>query len=70
MAAHPQSIVQYITVDLTAYAKGVTKVVPKVSKNTRIPRDLAKEAEALGLNFSAILTKALYHEIDEIKKLS
>lgn len=66
---HPDSTVQYVLVDLEAFAKGVTKVVPKVNKNTSIPKDLASQAEELGLNFSAILTKALYKEVKEIKEL-
>ncbi|STE38118.1 type II toxin-antitoxin system CcdA family antitoxin [Enterococcus mundtii] len=63
----PNAIIQYVSVDLDEYAKGVTKVVPKVKKNTNIPKDLAAEAESLGINFSSVLTKALYKEVDEIK---
>lgn len=65
----PNAIVQYVAVNLEEYAKGVTKVVPKVKKNTSIPEDVALEAESLGLNFSAVLTKGLLQEISEIKKL-
>lgn len=66
----PTDIVQYVGVDLKEYAQGVVKSVPKVKKNTSIPADLANEAESLGINFSAVLTRALYKEIREIKELS
>lgn len=66
---YPNSLIQYISVDLKEYATGVTKFTPKVKKNTTIPQDLANEAEALGINFSTVLTKALYQEISEIKEL-
>lgn len=64
----PHTIVQYITVDLEEYKHGVSKVVQKVKKNTTIPKELAEEAEAMGINFSAVLTKGLYQEINEYKK--
>ena len=66
---YPEAIIQYVVVDLKEFAKGVTKTIPKVNKNTSIPRDLANQAEELGLNFSAVLTKALYQEVKEINDL-
>ena len=65
---YSDAIVQYVLVDLEDYEKGVTKITPKVTKNTRIPKELANEAEELGINFSAVLTKALYKEVAELKQ--
>jgi predicted RNase H-like HicB family nuclease len=64
---HPFDFVQLVVVDLNEYSEGVTRIVPKVKKNTTIPADLAKQAEELGINFSSVLTKALRQEINEIR---
>lgn len=56
-------IATYVTTDLEAIRSSVQEV--KVSKNTKIPADLAKQAEAQGINFSAVLTKALEKELSK-----
>ena len=56
-------IATYVTTDLEAIRNSVQEV--KVSKNTKIPADLAKQAEAQGINFSAVLTKALEKELSK-----
>lgn len=56
-AANPDAVVSYISTDLDR-AKAESHA-PMVKKNTRIPADLAAEAEAQGVNFSATLTMAL-----------
>lgn len=53
----------FVTTDLEAIRNSVQEV--KVSKNTKIPADLAKQAEAQGINFSAVLTKALEKELSK-----
>jgi predicted RNase H-like HicB family nuclease len=63
----PNAEVHLIGVDLETFAKDVIEVEPKVKKNTTIPASLAKQAEALGINFSAVLTKALRKEVQEYK---
>lgn len=59
--AYPKDQVQLTAVDLVKAAKLVTK--PLVKKNTTIPGDLAREASERGINFSALLTKALKQEL-------
>lgn len=54
---HPETIVSYITVDLDAAKRDSHP--PMVKKNTRIPADIATQAEERGINFSATLTMAL-----------
>jgi post-segregation antitoxin (ccd killing protein) len=56
-AANPGKLVTTVAVDLEA-AQAQVQVV-SVKKNTRIPADIAKQAEAQGINFSAVLTAAL-----------
>ncbi|TGD19813.1 type II toxin-antitoxin system HicB family antitoxin [Levilactobacillus suantsaiihabitans] len=58
---HPKDTVQWVAVDLVKAAKGVTK--PLVKKNTTIPATLAHEASERGINFSAVLTRALKAEL-------
>lgn len=60
---YPQDQVQLVAVDLVKARKLVSK--PLVKKNTTIPADLAREASARGINFSAVLTNALKHELDK-----
>jgi predicted RNase H-like HicB family nuclease len=61
---NPDKLVNYVGVNLDEAAKNV-KVVT-VRKNTSIPIDLAKKAEAYGINFSALLTRALQSELEHI----
>jgi predicted RNase H-like HicB family nuclease len=63
----PNAEVHLIGVDLSEVEKDVTVVEPKVKKNTSIPKTVATQAESLGINFSAVLTKALKQEIHEAK---
>lgn len=61
--AYPHNQVQLVAVDLLKAAKSVSK--PLVKKNTTIPADLAREASEQGINFSALLTKALKNELEK-----
>ncbi|MDR0875832.1 MAG: type II toxin-antitoxin system HicB family antitoxin [Clostridiales Family XIII bacterium] len=63
---YPGILVNYVGVDLREAAEKV-KVVT-VKKNTSIPADLAKQGEKYGINFSALLTRALKSEIDHIRR--
>ncbi|KRK36982.1 type II toxin-antitoxin system HicB family antitoxin [Levilactobacillus parabrevis] len=60
---YPRDQVQLVAVDLVKAGKMVSK--PLVKKNTTIPADLAREASARGINFSAVLTNALKHELEK-----
>lgn len=60
---NPDAIVTLISSDLNYIAKTVKK--PTVKKNTTIPRDLARKAEAVGINFSKALTDALKEKLQE-----
>lgn len=57
------SKVVYLSIDLNKAGEGIT--IPTVRKNTRIPAELALEAEKAGYNFSKVLTEALR---DKLKK--
>lgn len=59
--AYPEDSVQLTAVDLIKAAKTVSK--PLVKKNTTIPADLAQQASEKGINFSAVLTRALEKEL-------
>jgi predicted RNase H-like HicB family nuclease len=63
--AYPGQLVNYVGVNLEDAAAKV-KVVT-VKKNTSIPVDLARRGEEYGINFSALLTRALQTEIDHIQ---
>lgn len=56
-------ILTFVTTDLDAI-RDTVKIV-KVTKNTSIPVDLAKQAEARNINFSALLTEALKKELQK-----
>jgi predicted RNase H-like HicB family nuclease/post-segregation antitoxin (ccd killing protein) len=62
-AANPGKLVTTVAVDLEA-AQTQVQVV-SVKKNTRIPADIAKQAEAQGINFSAVLTAALKQKLEQ-----
>lgn len=56
------TVVTYIAVDLNEAKKNVT--LPVVKKNTTLPGDLAKKAEAAGINFSQTLKEALEKKLN------
>ncbi|MDR0854282.1 MAG: type II toxin-antitoxin system HicB family antitoxin [Clostridiales Family XIII bacterium] len=64
--AFSDKLVNYVGVNLVEAAEKV-KVVT-VKKNTSIPMDLAKQGEEYGINFSALLTRALKSEIEHIRQ--
>ncbi|MFQ9706095.1 MAG: type II toxin-antitoxin system HicB family antitoxin [Limosilactobacillus pontis] len=57
------TVVTYIAVDLNEAKKNVT--LPVVKKNTTLPGDLAKKAEAAGINFSQTLKEALEKKLNK-----
>jgi len=59
---NPESIVTYITTNLTEIARNVKK--PLVRKNVTIPEKLDQLAKANGINFSEVLTQALEEKLD------
>lgn len=62
----PESQVYPIVTDLDQ-ARHETKPV-MVKKNTSIPKDLAQEAEAAGINFSQTLREGLEKELSKLGK--
>lgn len=60
--SNSESIVTYITTNLTEIARNVKK--PLVRKNVTIPEKLDKLAKANGINFSEVLTQALEEKLD------
>ncbi|MFC6202935.1 type II toxin-antitoxin system HicB family antitoxin [Lactiplantibacillus nangangensis] len=59
---NPESIVTYITTNLTEIARNAKK--PLVRKNVTIPEKLDQLAKANGINFSEVLTQALEEKLD------
>ncbi|WP_125711833.1 type II toxin-antitoxin system HicA family toxin [Companilactobacillus kedongensis] len=59
--SNPECVVSLVSVDLDEVSKSVK--IPMISKNTRIPSDLAREAEKRHINFSEILVEGLKEKL-------